>query len=145
MGGLWGADWLKIELISPAIILLILISLAFSRDLNALLLGEDTAQSLGVNVPLIEKFLPILASLLTRVAVAFAGAIGFVGLMMPHIVRMIVGPDHRILIPSSALAGGIFLIWADVAARCLMEVPVGIITALCGVPFFIYLMRRSRK
>ena len=77
-------------------------------------------------------------------AVAFAGSIGFVGLMMPHIMRLIVGPDHRILIPSSALAGGIFLVWADTAARCLMEIPVGVITALCGVPFFIYLMRRGR-
>lgn len=145
MGGLWGADWLRVELICPAVILLTLISLGFSRDLNALLLGEETAQSLGVNVKLVEKLLPILASLLTGVAVAFAGAIGFVGLMVPHMMRFVVGSDHRILIPSSALAGGIFLIWADAAARCLMEIPVGIITALCGVPFFIYLMRRDGR
>ena len=142
MGGLWGADWLRVKIILPILLLLTVISLGFSKDLNALLLGEETAQSLGVNVSLIEKLLPILASLLTGVAVAFAGAIGFIGLMMPHIMRMLVGPDHRILIPSSALAGGIFLIWADAAARCLMEIPVGVVTSLCGVPFFIYLMRR---
>jgi len=142
MGGLWGADWLKVKVISPIIILSTFTAFAFSRDLNAFLLGEETAQSLGVNVGFIEKFLPILASLTTSAAVSFAGAIGFVGLMIPHMTRMLVGSDHRILIPSSALAGGIFLVWADTAARCLMELPVGVITALCGTPFFIYLMRR---
>jgi len=144
MGGLWGADWLKVEVITPIILTLILITFIFSKDLNALLLGEETAQSIGVNVKLVEKLLPILASLITSAAVSFAGAIGFIGLMMPHIMRMIVGPDHRILIPSSALAGGIFLVWADAAARCLLELPVGVITALAGTPFFIYLLRRRR-
>jgi len=142
MGGLWGADWLKVEVIAPIILTLILTAFIFSKDLNALLLGEETARSIGVNVKLVEKLLPILASLITSAAVSFAGAIGFIGLMMPHIMRMIVGPDHRILIPSSALAGGIFLAWADAAARCLLELPVGVITALTGVPFFIYLLRR---
>ncbi|MCD6236106.1 MAG: iron chelate uptake ABC transporter family permease subunit [Thaumarchaeota archaeon] len=144
MGGLWGADWLRNEMIIPIVVAFAFTAFAFSKDLNALLLGEETAQSLGVNVHLIEKLLPILASMTAGAAVAFAGSIGFVGLMMPHIMRLIVGPDHRILIPSSALAGGIFLVWADTAARCLMEIPVGVITALCGVPFFIYLMRRGR-
>ena len=144
MGGLWGADWLKVEIIAPIIITLILISYIFSKDLNALLLGEETAQSIGVDVKFVERFLPILASLITSAAVSFSGAIGFIGLMMPHIMRMLVGPDHRILIPSSALAGGIFLVWADAAARCLMELPVGVVTALTGTPFFIYLLRRRR-
>jgi len=144
MGGLWGADWLKVEIIAPIIITLILISYIFSKDLNALLLGEETAQSIGVDVKFVERFLPILASLITSAAVSFSGAIGFIGLMMPHIMRMLVGPDHRILIPSSALAGGIFLVWADATARCLMELPVGVITALTGTPFFIYLLRRRR-
>ena len=144
MGGLWGADWLKVEIIAPIITTLILISYIFSKDLNALLLGEETAQSIGVDVKFVERFLPILASLITSAAVSFSGAIGFIGLMMPHIMRMLVGPDHRILIPSSALAGGIFLVWADAAARCLMELPVGVVTALTGTPFFIYLLRRRR-
>jgi len=124
---------------------LILISYIFSKDLNALLLGEETAQSIGVDVKFVEKFLPILASLITSAAVSFSGSIGFIGLMMPHIMRMLVGPDHRILIPSSALAGGIFLVWADAAARCLMELPVGVVTALTGTPFFIYLLMRRRR
>jgi len=144
MGGLWGADWLKVEIIAPIIITLILISYIFSKDLNALLLGEETAQSIGVDVKFVERTLPILASLITSAAVSFSGAIGFIGLMMPHMMRMLVGTDHRILIPSSALAGGIFLVWADAAARCLMELPVGVVTALTGTPFFIYLLRRRR-
>lgn len=143
MGGLWGADWIKIQIIFPIIVACSFTAYVFSRDLNALLLGEETAQSLGVNVKFVEKLLPILSSLITSAAVSFAGAIGFIGLMMPHIMRMLIGPDHRILIPTSALVGGIFLIWADVVARCLMEVPVGVITALSGVPFFIYLLRRK--
>ncbi|RLG01226.1 MAG: iron ABC transporter permease [Thaumarchaeota archaeon] len=142
MGGLWGADWFKVGVIAPIILLSTFMAFIFSRDLNALLLGEETAHSIGVNVRFIEKILPILASLITSAAVSFSGAIGFVGLMIPHIMRMLVGPDHRILIPSSALAGGIFLVWADAAARCLMELPVGVVTALAGTPFFIYLLRR---
>lgn len=144
MGGLWGADWLKVGVIAPITLLSIFTAFIFSKDLNALLLGEEAAQSIGVNVKFTEKFLPILASLITSTAVSFSGAIGFIGLMIPHIMRMLVGPDHRILIPSSALAGGIFLVWADAAARCLMELPVGVITALTGTPFFIYLLRRRR-
>ena len=145
MGGLWGADWLKVEIASPIILSCAFIAFAYSRDLNALLLGEELAQSLGVNVNLLEKLLPILAALITSAAVSFSGAIGFIGLMMPHIMRLIVGPDHRILIPSSALAGGIFLMWADMLARYLMEIPIGVITAMAGTPFFIYLMRRGRN
>lgn len=145
MGGLWGADWLKVEIALPIILSCALIAYAYSRDLNALLLGEETAQSLGVNVNMLERLLPVLASLITSAAVSFSGAIGFIGLMIPHIMRLLVGSDHRILIPSSALAGGIFLMWADMLARCLMEIPIGIITATAGTPFFIYLMRRGRS
>lgn len=145
MGGLWGADWLKVKIASPIILPCAFIAFTYSRDLNALLLGEELAQSLGVNVNMLEKLLPTLAALITSAAVSFSGAIGFIGLMMPHIMRLIVGPDHRILIPSSALAGGIFLMWADVLARYLMEIPIGVITAMAGTPFFIYLMRRGRS
>lgn len=144
MGGLWGADWLKVKLIFPYILFSAVVAFAYSRDLNALLLGEEIAQSLGVSVSRLMKLLPILASLITGAAVSFTGAIGFIGLMIPHIMRLIVGPDHRILIPSSALAGGIFLMWADTLARLLMELPVGVITAMAGSPFFIHLMRRRR-
>ena len=86
--------------------------------------------------------------MIAGIAVAFTGIIGFVGLIIPHMMRIIVGPDHRILIPISGLAGGIFLVWADTAARTLIsptEIPVGIITALCGAPFFIYLLHKSKR
>jgi len=89
--------------------------------------------------------LPILAALITSAAVSLSGAIRSIGLMMSHIMRLIVGPDHRILISSSALAGGIFLMWADMLARYLMEIPIGVMTAMAGTPFFIYLMRRGRN
>jgi len=145
MGGLSSADWVRVKVTAPIMIAGFALAYFYSRDLNAILLGEETAQSLGVNVQRVEKILPIIISLITSAAVAFTGAIGFVGLMMPHLMRKIVGPDHRILIPASALAGGIFLTWADSLARCLLEIPVGVITALSGVPFFIYLLRRSRK
>ncbi|MCX8187126.1 MAG: iron ABC transporter permease [Nitrososphaeria archaeon] len=145
MGGLSAADWVKVEVTAPIMAVGIALAYMHSRDLNALLLGEENAQSLGVNVGRVEKTLPLIISIVTSGAVAFSGAIGFVGLMMPHLMRGIVGPDHRILIPISALAGGIFLAWADCLARCLSEIPVGVITALSGVPFFIYLLRRSRR
>jgi len=145
MGGLASADWLKVKLIAPIMFAGLLSAYSFSRDLNAILLGEEAAQSLGVNVQRVQKILPIIISLIVSAAASFTGAIGFVGLMMPHIMRRIVGPDHRILIPASALAGGIFLTAADSLARCLLEIPVGVITSLSGVPFFIYLLRRARR
>ena len=145
LGGLTRSDWMRVELMAPIGIIGLLISYAYSRDLNAILLGEEVARSLGVNVRLVEVVLPLVASLITSVAVSFTGAIGFVGLMMPHLMRRIVGADHRILLPASALAGGVFLTWADCLARLLLELPVGVITALSGVPFFLYLLRRSRR
>jgi len=102
---------------------------------------------LGIEVESVKKILLFLASMITGIAVSVSGIIGFVGLIIPHIVRILVGPDHRILLPSSALIGGIFLIWADSLARTMIsptELPVGIITALFGAPFFIYLLI-SRK
>jgi len=143
LGGLTSADWLKVKLIAPVMLAGLLLIYLFSRDLNALQLGEEVAQSLGVNVKLIQRILPVAVSLIVSAAASFTGAIGFVGLMMPHIMRRVVGPDYRILIPSSALAGAIFLTAADTVARCLMEIPVGVVTALSGVPFFIYLLRRA--
>lgn len=145
MGGLSAADWVKVEVIAPIMFVGAFLAYLHSRDLNALMFGEECAQSLGVNAQRVEKALPLITSLIVSAAVAFSGAIGFVGLMMPHLMRKIVGPDHRILIPASALAGGIFLSWADTFARCLSEIPVGVVTALSGIPFFIYLLRRSGK
>lgn len=145
MGGLWGADWIKVDVIAPITFIGLAITYMFAKDLNAMLLGEETAQSLGVNVEFTKKMLLVTSALMISASVSFTGMIGFVGLLVPHVMRLLVGPDHRILIPSSALAGGIFLAWSDALARVLMEVPVGVITALSGVPFFIYLLKKRRS
>lgn len=116
-----------------------------ARPLDALLLGEEAAQSLGLPVEALKNLLLILSALVTGLMVAETGAIGFVGLIIPHSVRLLVGVSHAKVIPLSYIAGGIFLMWADLGARALLEtqLPVGIITALCGVPFFLVLLRRQ--
>ena len=120
--------------------------IGLSRPLDAMLMGDEPAHSLGVPVEATKRLLIVLAALVTGILVASSGAIGFVGLIVPHAVRTIVGVTHRRLVPLSFLAGAIFLLWADVAARVLLpseELPVGVITAFCGVPFFLVLLRRS--
>ncbi len=112
-----------------------------------MLLGEESAQHLGIKVERLKKILLILSALITAAAVSVSGIIGFVGLIIPHIMRILVGPDHRILFPSAALGGGIFLVWSDTLARTIPaggQIPVGIITALAGGPFFIYLLKRKK-
>jgi len=148
MGGLWGSNWDKVITCLPPILLGSVGISLFSRDLNAMLSGEEAARNVGVEVKNIRKIVLILASLVTSSAVAVTGIIGFVGLIIPHIMRIFVGPDHRILLPCSFLAGAIFLVWADILARTLIaptELPVGIITAILGVPFFLFLLRRRKK
>ncbi len=120
-----------------------------ARPLNLLTFGEESAQSLGVDVEKVKKTIFFVSSLLTGAVVSFSGMIGFVGMVIPHAVRMVVGPDHRLLFPASALLGGSYLVAADTVGRTLLapaEIPVGIITAIAGGPFFIYLLlhRRSR-
>ena len=118
-----------------------------SRELNILTQGEDNAFHLGVEVETAKRLLFIMASIMVAGAVAVAGMIGFVGLVVPHMMRIIVGPDHRVLIPASALGGAIFLLIADALARTLLpplEIPVGALTALVGSPYFIYLLRKKR-
>ena len=146
MGGLAGTKWHY--LIIPALAVVIGVSYLYlnSRQLNAMLMGEETAETLGVNTDLFSKSLLIVTALITGVIVAVSGAIGFVGLMIPHIVRMMVGSNHSRVIPISALVGGIFIIWADVVARLVLapqELPIGIVTSICGGPFFIWLLRKS--
>jgi len=118
-----------------------------SRELNILTQGEDNAFHLGVEVETAKRLLFIMASTMVAGAVAVAGMIGFVGLVVPHMMRIIVGPDHRVLIPASALGGAIFLLIADALARTLLpplEIPVGALTALVGTPYFVYLLRKKR-
>ncbi len=144
MGSLGRASWSYLWALLPVAFLGMIVLLLRARELNALALGEEGAQHLGLEPERFKRVLLAVTTLLTSTAVAFAGTIGFVGLITPHIVRLILGPDHRFLLPASALAGGIFLIWADAAARTVLrpaELPLGIITALVGAPFFLYLLR----
>lgn len=147
MGGLWNRTWTHVQISAPPIILGSLGIFYFSRGLNTILLGEESAHHLGIKVEQMKKILIVLASLITAVAVSVSGIIVFVGLVIPHTMRILIGADHRILLPSSALAGGIFMVWADNVARTILspeELPVGIITALAGAPFFIYLLKKRK-
>ncbi len=122
------------------------ILLALARDFNLLALGEEPASELGVDVERVKKTAFIFASLITGAVVSVSGLIGFVGLIVPHVVRMIWGPDHRFLLPASALVGAMLMVVADTLARTVMaptEIPVGVVTAMGGAPFFVYLLRKK--
>jgi iron complex transport system permease protein len=147
IGGIANATWSDWWSVFPFIIVGIILSYFFSRDLNMIALGEDTAQHLGVNTETTKKILLTLGSMMTAAAVSISGLIGFVGLMIPHITRLIIGPDHRILLPASIIVGAIFLVVCDAIARIVTgasELPVGVITALAGGPFFIFLLRKRK-
>jgi iron complex transport system permease protein len=121
---------------------------SFSRELDALTQGEETAFHLGIGVETVKKILFVAASAMVAAAVSVAGMIGFIGLIVPHMMRMIVGADHRVLIPASAFGGALFLVLADALARTIaapLEIPVGALTALIGSPYFVYLLRRTQK
>ena len=146
LGGLGLAQWN--QLIYPLIVLLICGLWLFSqaRVLNAMTVGDETASTLGINVTKFRFIIFVVCSLITGVMVAFSGIIGFVGLMVPHIVRMFVGGDYFRVLPLSALLGAIFLLWADIAARTIMppeDMPIGIVTGLVGGIFFVWLLRRK--
>jgi iron complex transport system permease protein len=132
-------------LVAAIVILVVGILFAMSRDYNALTLGEEGASQLGVETERVKRLTFALGSVLTAVAVSVAGLIGFVGLVVPHMLRMVLGPDHRLLLPSAFFGGAAFLVLADLLSRLLLapnELPVGVITALIGGPFFLYLLRR---
>jgi iron complex transport system permease protein len=148
MGGFSGATWQYVRLAVPYVAVGCAACLVYARDLNAMVLGEDTAVHLGVDTEWVKRALLGAASLLTATAVATSGLIGFVGLIVPHVIRLVAGPDHRVLIPASALAGAAFLVTADAMARTVIaptELPVGILTSMFGGPFFIYLLRRRKN
>jgi iron complex transport system permease protein len=145
MGGFWLANWTKVQITVLPVLLCFGVIYLFAKDLNAMLLGEESAQTLGINVEQAKRLLLILSAFITAAAVAFSGTIGFVGLIIPHITRILVGPDHRVLLPASAMMGGIFLMWTDALARLLGELPVGILTAFFGAPFFIYLLKKRKR
>lgn len=147
LGSLSLASWDVVAVIFVAVVAGTLIVFLHGRDLNVLLLGEETAHNLGINPESLKKLMLGVAALVTAAAVAFTGIIGFVGLIVPHMMRLVLGADHRLLVPAATLFGATFLIWSDALARTIVaptELPVGIITAVCGGPFFIYLLRRRR-
>lgn len=148
LGHISVTGWEQIWVVAPLVIGGIIGARFFALHLNAFSLGEEGAAYLGIDVERDKILILALGSLLTAAAVSISGLIGFVGLVMPHAVRLSIGPDHRLLLPASALAGATFVVIADLFARTLLapvEIPVGIITALIGAPFFLYLLRRSRK
>ena len=143
MGNLKNPRWGEVEVTFYCTVVLFALLLAYARDLNVMLLGEEDAHALGIEVERTKRLLLAGASVITAAAVAVAGIIGFVGLIIPHMMRLVVGPDHRVLLPASALAGATFLVLADTFARAgPAVVPVGIVTAAVGAPFFVFLLRR---
>jgi iron complex transport system permease protein len=148
LGSLGGATWHGVYIAAPPTLLAILAMASQSRSLNALLLGEEEAQHLGYSVVLTKRIVITLSAVLVGVAVAAAGIIGFVGLVVPHLLRLLIGPDHRYLLPGSALLGGLLLCLADLLCRVVVapaEIPIGVVTAIIGAPFFLWLIARERK
>jgi iron complex transport system permease protein len=120
----------------------------YSRELDVITTGNDTAESLGIDTSKIKKIIIIVASLQVAACVSISGIIGFVGLVIPHCIRMISGPKHKVLLPLSSLGGAIFMIICDTIARNVAapsEIPVGVITAMLGTPYFIYLLQRNKR
>jgi iron complex transport system permease protein len=148
MGGFSGRTWEHVLLAVPYVAAGYLAARLLARDLNLLVMGDETARSLGVAVARSRGVLIVAGSLMAAAAVAVSGLIGFVGLVVPHLMRLLTGPDHRRLLPAAALAGGFTLLAADTLARTIAapaEIPVGIVTAVLGAPFFLYLLRKHRK
>jgi len=148
MGSLGRSSWDKVWIVSAVIAICFPYLLLKSWDINAMGAGDETATSLGVNVEKTRVICMMAVSLITASVICFTGTIGFIGLVSPHITRMVIGGDHRFLLPASALVGGLLLLAADTAARTILApviLPVGIMTAFLGVPFFVYLFMRRKK
>ena len=148
MGDLSAAGWQTIIILLPVVVLFTILAMRYSWDLNAMGAGEEVAASLGVKVGRVRIVSLMLAAILTASVIAFTGIIGFIGLVSPHICRLIVGSDHRFLIPASGITGALLLLVSDTVCRTMIaptEIPVGIVTAFIGVPFFLYLLTRKRR
>jgi len=148
MGSFSLSEWSEVKVVLPYVVVGVVIILLYARSLNVMQLDEEQAQQLGIAVEKVKLILLAAATLITAAAVSFVGTIGFVGIITPHAVRLIWGPDHRFLLPLSVLSGAIFLILADLVARTALaptEIPIGAITAICGAPFFLYLLRRRKR
>ncbi|WP_433545260.1 FecCD family ABC transporter permease [Streptomyces sp. CA-294286] len=148
LGSLSGADWADVGLCLAVLALALAVCLGYGRTLDAFAFGQDAAATLGIAVARTRLVLLCVTALLTAALVSSAGAIGFVGLVLPHAARALVGPGHARLLPVSALAGAVFLVWADTLARTVLdpqEVPVGVVTSLVGVPAFVLILYRTRR
>jgi iron complex transport system permease protein len=148
LGSLAGASWSKLWIAAPVVLAGVVVLWALGRHLNALLAGDDTAAALGIDVTRLRRGLVVLTALMTATVVAVSGAIGFVGLLLPHACRLLVGHDHRRLLPACALLGASFLVLVDVAARTIAspeDVPVGILTAAVGTPCFLWFLARADR
>ena len=147
LGSLNGTRWVYVGAVVPFVAVGLLGALLVARRLDVLALGDRAARHVGIDVERLRMVAIVLVALLTAAAVSFAGIIGFVGLVVPHLVRMAVGPAHRVLVPASALGGAVLLVCADLVARTAVayaELPIGMLTALVGGPFFFWLLRRTR-
>src|SRR6266487_1715661 len=147
-GGVSATSWPPIFVVGTIILVGIAFSLILSRSLDAFALGEEGAAHLGLNVERRKFIIIVVGSLLTAAAVSISGLIGFVGLVTPHVMRLLLGPRHRLLLPASALGGAIFLVLADLLARVVLApavLPVGVFTALVGAPFFLFLLRNNKR
>lgn len=148
LGSVGGATWRAVGAVAPFIVLGVLLTPRWARSLNLLVLGEREARHLGVATERVRLVVITLTALMTGAAVAVAGTVGFVGLVVPHLVRLVAGPDHRVVLPASALAGASLLLVADLVARTAVtpaELPLGVVTALAGGPFFLWLLHRTRR
>jgi len=148
MGSFSLSQWSEVMIIFPYIIIGLAVLIIYARPLNIMQLDDEQAQQLGVNVEKLKIVLLAAATLITAASVSFVGTIGFVGIIVPHAVRLVWGADHRFLLPLSVLTGAVFMILADLIARTILaptEIPIGIITAICGAPFFLYLLRRRKR
>lgn len=146
MGSLASAEWDTLPLVSAVVIAAIIFFLFQSRVMNTMLMGEETAITLGVNLNFYRRLYMVISSVVTGVLVSSCGIIGFVGLIIPHIVRSIVGSDHKRLVPAAILFGGLFMMWTDIFARTVIpngEMPIGIVTSLFGAPVFMYILIRK--
>ncbi|MFK3667532.1 FecCD family ABC transporter permease [Ochrobactrum teleogrylli] len=147
LGSLAGATWSKIVAAGPIITVVLIAAPMLARGLNALALGEAAAGHLGIQVQRIKNVAIVTVAAATGATVAVAGGIGFIGIVVPHMLRLSIGPDHRYLLPASALLGAILLLLADAVSRTIVapaELPIGIITAMCGAPFFLWILLRQR-
>lgn len=148
MGSLALRGWSYSLVVLPYLMIGLAVLVAYSRSLNLFALGERQAAHLGVPVERTKKLVLIFSTLLTAAAVSVSGVVGFVGLITPHLVRLIVGPDYRLIVPLSMIAGGIYVLWADTVARMALsptEIPLGVVTAFLGAPFFAYLLSKHKK